>query len=746
MRNSAFPASPPDPGHVRVAHALYAGEYCPLACETTINYVTFNDTPPSSSWLVNRCRSDMHITSVYLCFDEFCTRDGAIADWIKTQSSACYQTANVTLPPLQRVLQHWQPHEKAKVERLRAQQALKFPSLSHMVIPEHAFFQRALSTVETAAWEYKIHLVYGWYMYYFWAVVVATGVATHLCSLICELQYKKNTAYPRLLRAHRTTSAPTIRSILASFQSRWRRHVSMPAAFGHRCSRPYGWCTIPPRLQSLTILLFLVLNVALCSCSYRLTQGNLYWPQKSAQLLRYVSDRTGIISLANFPLVWLFGMRNDALIWITGWGFGTYNAFHRWVARLATLQAVVHSLGYTVMILEREGWPSFQQYWTQHYFWNGEIATIAMCALLAFSLYGIRRKHYDMFLITHISLSIAALWSMYYHVEIFTAGEWNIFIWPCLVIWILDRTLRLVRIFAFSRRPLSTGARATYDSASNLVRLDVDGSQTMMPPQPGSYYYIHLLDDILYAHQNHPFTLAFVSSDVASPAAPLTPLTSSSGQPYSLSASSTESDTLLANDVVKTPSNLVFLVRPYNGFTRRLKSSCLLHPKTLRVLVDGPYGHSIPLRGFASVLFVVGGTGITVPLSYLAHLLSDPSSPVLRVKIAWAVREHGFLASVLRDFQSLLSDERVELEVHITRDDELKDEVLADDLQNFIVMPHRPDVYQLVKEAAEKAQHEQLAVVGCGPATMADDARQASVHMLAVGFTGIEYFEESFKW
>lgn len=188
MRNSAFPASPPDPGHVRVAHALYAGEYCPLACETTINYVTFNDTPPSSSWLVNRCRSDMHITSVYLCFDEFCTRDGAIADWIKTQSSACYQTANVTLPPLQRVLQHWQPHEKAKVERLRAQQALKFPSLSHMVIPEHAFFQRALSTVvsrrarvdasrpgripmylgntncdaqETAAWEYKIHLVYG---------------------------------------------------------------------------------------------------------------------------------------------------------------------------------------------------------------------------------------------------------------------------------------------------------------------------------------------------------------------------------------------------------------------------------------------------------------------------------------------------------------------------------------------------------------------------------------------------------
>lgn len=70
------------------------------------------------------------------------------------------------------------------------------------------------------------------------------------------------------------------------------------------------------------------------------------------QVIRYVSDRTGIISFANFPMIWLFGMRNNLLMWLTGWDFGTYNNFHRWVARIATLQAIVHSVGYTVLVIK----------------------------------------------------------------------------------------------------------------------------------------------------------------------------------------------------------------------------------------------------------------------------------------------------------------------------------------------------------------------------------------------------------
>lgn len=37
---------------------------------------------------------------------------------------------------------------------------------------------------------------------------------------------------------------------------------------------------------------------------------------------------------------------------LTGWHFGTFNNFHRWIARVATLQAVIHSIGYTVLVFD----------------------------------------------------------------------------------------------------------------------------------------------------------------------------------------------------------------------------------------------------------------------------------------------------------------------------------------------------------------------------------------------------------
>lgn len=82
--------------------------------------------------------------------------------------------------------------------------------------------------------------------------------------------------------------------------------------------------------------------------------NRISYPEISKQILRHVSDRTGIISFANFPLIWLFGMRNNFVLWVTCWDFGTFNNFHRWIARIATLQAVIHSVGYTWLILERK--------------------------------------------------------------------------------------------------------------------------------------------------------------------------------------------------------------------------------------------------------------------------------------------------------------------------------------------------------------------------------------------------------
>lgn len=265
-------------------------------------------------------------------------------------------------------------------------------------------------------------------MFYFWAIVVSIGAGSRLVTLIQGLrrqEWQPVSPSPDGLNHYQTHPGAS-----SWLQALLKRYVTVPAAFNNRCSQPFGWCTVPTRIQSLTILAFVILNIVLCSINYRLTDGNLYWPTHRAQLLRFVSDRTGIISLINFPLIWLFGMRNNTLMWMTGWGFGTYNNFHRWVARVSTVQAVIHSVGYTIMICEGkvhnllntmdmlltnsgEGLAGLMRYLHKSYFWNGELATIFMCALLAFSVYGLRRSHYEIFLTLHIIGSAFVLVTMY---------------------------------------------------------------------------------------------------------------------------------------------------------------------------------------------------------------------------------------------------------------------------------------------------------------------------------------------
>ena len=92
------------------------------------------------------------------------------------------------------------------------------------------------------------------------------------------------------------------------------------------------------------------------------------------QMTRYLSDRTGTISFINFPMLWLFGMRNNFAMWLTGWDFATYNNFHRWIARIATVEAVIHTIGYTILVLDNGGLPYLLAYF-EDWWWNASAKT-----------------------------------------------------------------------------------------------------------------------------------------------------------------------------------------------------------------------------------------------------------------------------------------------------------------------------------------------------------------------------------
>ena len=89
----------------------------------------------------------MRVTSLYLCFGEFCKRDGHIEEWIESQNLWCEAYANITLPSFHDVVDRWTPDERGKIRRLQAEEALEFPSIDEVVLPSDMLVKRAFTTM-----------------------------------------------------------------------------------------------------------------------------------------------------------------------------------------------------------------------------------------------------------------------------------------------------------------------------------------------------------------------------------------------------------------------------------------------------------------------------------------------------------------------------------------------------------------------------------------------------------------------
>lgn len=94
----------------------------------------------------------------------------------------------------------------------------------------------------------------------FWVIVVGIGAANRIML-----------AFLRFLKTYRLYGG-THRSETATW---FKRSVSIPATFGYKCATEV-WCgTIPPRIQTLTIVAFAALNVVFSIYGYKITPVNL---------------------------------------------------------------------------------------------------------------------------------------------------------------------------------------------------------------------------------------------------------------------------------------------------------------------------------------------------------------------------------------------------------------------------------------------------------------------------------------
>ena len=452
---------------------------------------------------------------------------------------------------------------------------------------------------------------------------------------------------------------------------------------------------------------------------------NTYYPDdRSDQIWRYLSDRTGILSFWNLPLLWLFAGRNNILLWITGWSYHTTNLMHRWAARVTTLEAIVHSVGYTVLYRK-----TLATYWAELWWRTGVFATVTMSLGIVFAMLPIRRFWYEAFLIIHISLAAVTLPLLWYHVDVEMAGQYNPFLITSIAIWAFDRFIRLVRTLMLSYNVLR-GDNAVIQTTSvdpAVVRLTMD-TPLKLSPKPGQYYYIY--DPIsITPWQNHPFTLA----------------------------SWTE---------LETGTRLNFIIGIRSGATKSLRRTVGNGPTSLKIMVEGPYGHPQSLELYDHVFFMVGGSGITAILPYIHRLKAR--SPMPSITLVWSIKNNAYASSVLANELATFPGEIV---LHIT--EHLAEEIaittgtekdLDDALQNIVdkeigshppsisTIQGRPSMQQVTATAIDRLTgNETLAIMICGPATMADDLRRTVSDAYGtkngkISATNLHYCEERFGW
>lgn len=215
-------------------------------------------------------------------------------------------------------------------------------------------------------------------------------------------------------------------------------------------------------------------------------------------------------------------------------------------------------------------------------------------------------------------------------------------------------------------------------------------------------------------------------------------------------------------------TRLTFYVRPYDGWTKRLRNQCIKSNGITRqkLFIEGPYGHKAPIHRFDTVVMITGGTGIS---SALPYILDDPRrastgvSKTTKMQLVWAAKQDAFIQDLCSkelapalsrpDFEGTFFHTAANGPVYPVSDsDEIApvESKTASLAQRHIVEVQcgRPDIRKIIGGAAIEAKTHGTSVVVlvCGPATMADETRAAVHAELKAGCRTMEYVEDAFGW
>lgn len=382
-----------------------------------------------------------------------------------------------------------------------------------------------------------------------------------------------------------------------------------------------------------------------------------------------IGYRTGFVSLAQLPLIFLLASKNNIVGLLIGSSYERLNWLHRWTARILFLTVTIH-MGFWFV-----GWARYD--YILHKMKEDKITKrgfSAWCILLWIVLSSfapIRRWNYEFFVIQHLVTFAGFIAAVYLHVP----AEVKMWVWIPIGLVIFDRLARALLVLyanlsVFRPKRYREGfwaCKATFEPLGpDMTRIVISN-----PPITWSVgQHVLLSCHSIAPFQSHPFTVASIPQD----------------------------------------GTMEFLVKSKSGGTKRFFKHAQKHqglpltqPNTSAshkssVVIEGPYGAIRPLRQFDSLILIAGGSGATFTVPLMRDVVaswkaadSQSSQSIIRyppgavtryIRFIWVIKSRDHLswfsiqlANVAQDVEQLKKDGydiEINMSIYITCDENLR--------------------------------------------------------------------------
>lgn len=451
---------------------------------------------------------------------------------------------------------------------------------------------------------------YGYYTIYFGCAFVGVALFKHLYYSYRDYSYRKTQTSNYL-----TGFIDVITSYMRYFS-----YKRLPVAFCNLTSLP---SSAGSSIFILGSTLYLGLYVFVPHFWYRGCRGFGSPP---------LAVRAGIMATALTPFIYLLSGKANFVSFVTGISYEKLNYIHQYVAVMALVLSLVHTIPFFYQDLAEGGQRNLNDSFHNNFdYWSGVAPLVILILLCTLSKSWIRSKFYETFWHSHWVLGAGYFATLMYHC--FGQLGTSNYMWAALAFWGFQVLYRILVKTSFKPNALFLRPRKAQIfklPGTNGFQINVPNNKIKW--KPGQHVYLRFTSRIL---DNHPFSVVNLPNP--------------------------------------QDNELKFIVMPKGGLTQKIYQEVENNVSDVtqkKVFLDGPYGGCArDHNSFDKVVLIATGSGVTAILSFMLDLVqktqSGANTVTKEIDFIWIIRHPKDLEWIQTELKQCAESPLVNINVYI---------------------------------------------------------------------------------